>query len=260
MTNETPNTTDDQQRHVNKVAEILFQMMTGAAPMAMPVAMPSAAADDTAPSHEQANTNFQNTEPEPHPEGSDDELLGFLRGASSWSSFARDIAQQMTLGKPLTERQRRAAEKMMQKVKAKDASRKAAEGAMEGVSFTGLRDAFTRASTGSKLKRLILRAPNLRIKPAKSRRAAAEIGTLFVADDAGRLVGRINESGDLIAVGVGPNAEQRTALKSFADDPSAAARRYGKMMSSCAVCGRALSDEKSVELGIGPVCAKAWGL
>ena len=31
---------------------------------------------------------------------------------------------------------------------------------------------------------------------------------------------------------------------------------YGRLFGLCCVCGRALDDEKSIEAGIGPVCAK----
>lgn len=33
------------------------------------------------------------------------------------------------------------------------------------------------------------------------------------------------------------------------------AKQYGKMYGMCMLCGRTLTDEKSIEAGIGPVCA-----
>ena len=42
------------------------------------------------------------------------------------------------------------------------------------------------------------------------------------------------------------------------DDPFEALAKAGKALGSCALCGRALSDRTSVEIGIGPICrAKA---
>ena len=38
------------------------------------------------------------------------------------------------------------------------------------------------------------------------------------------------------------------------DDPLAAMQHYGKLTDHCAVCGRKLEDDLSVERGIGPVC------
>ncbi|MGV0985099.1 MAG: DUF6011 domain-containing protein [Limnohabitans sp.] len=41
-------------------------------------------------------------------------------------------------------------------------------------------------------------------------------------------------------------------------DPEAAARRYGTELGECSVCGTQLTEEKSRELGIGPVCRKRF--
>lgn len=34
------------------------------------------------------------------------------------------------------------------------------------------------------------------------------------------------------------------------------AKKYGKMYGTCCICGRTLTDEKSIAAGIGPVCAE----
>lgn len=36
------------------------------------------------------------------------------------------------------------------------------------------------------------------------------------------------------------------------------AKQYGKLYGMCVVCGRTLTDETSVELGIGPICAEKF--
>jgi len=37
------------------------------------------------------------------------------------------------------------------------------------------------------------------------------------------------------------------------------AARYGRLYGRCMVCGRTLTDEGSIERGIGPICAsKGW--
>jgi len=43
-------------------------------------------------------------------------------------------------------------------------------------------------------------------------------------------------------------------------DPAAAAKKYGAVMCRCSFCGLQLTDEGSVEVGYGPICAKKWGL
>ena len=42
-------------------------------------------------------------------------------------------------------------------------------------------------------------------------------------------------------------------------DPKAAAVAYGKKFGRCSVCNRELTDDASVEAGIGPVCAAKYG-
>lgn len=49
-------------------------------------------------------------------------------------------------------------------------------------------------------------------------------------------------------------------LIAIAVDPAAAAKAYGALTCSCSFCGLPLTDEGSVEVGYGPVCAKKWGL
>jgi hypothetical protein len=43
--------------------------------------------------------------------------------------------------------------------------------------------------------------------------------------------------------------------KIIADTPEAAAKRFGKEIGRCGMCGRTLTNPESIERGIGPVCA-----
>ena len=49
-------------------------------------------------------------------------------------------------------------------------------------------------------------------------------------------------------------------LETIEKDPIAAATLSGKLTSCCSFCSRELTDERSVVLGYGPVCAEHWGL
>lgn len=55
------------------------------------------------------------------------------------------------------------------------------------------------------------------------------------------------------------DADRKSYIASVCADPEAAAVAYGKLTGNCACCGKALTDPKSVALGIGPVCAKKYG-
>lgn len=49
-------------------------------------------------------------------------------------------------------------------------------------------------------------------------------------------------------------------LKDFAADPAGVAGKVGRWLGRCCFCHRALSDERSTEVGYGPVCASHYGL
>lgn len=49
-------------------------------------------------------------------------------------------------------------------------------------------------------------------------------------------------------------------LERFSANPEDVAAEYGKNSGCCCFCNRQLTDDVSVELGYGPVCAKRYGL
>lgn len=50
------------------------------------------------------------------------------------------------------------------------------------------------------------------------------------------------------------------ALKAMATDPAKAAAEYGHLTGVCCFCNIALTDQRSTQVGYGPVCAKHYGL
>lgn len=51
-------------------------------------------------------------------------------------------------------------------------------------------------------------------------------------------------------------SQRDKALEAIVADPKAAMLLYGRLIGECGHCGRTLTNERSRELGIGPVCAK----
>lgn len=76
----------------------------------------------------------------------------------------------------------------------------------------------------------------------------------------------VKSDGFIIAVvGVDGSVERGTQrvvdhLNAINVSPLDAAKRYAAISCNCAFCGLPLTDEGSVEVGYGPVCAKHWGL
>jgi len=54
--------------------------------------------------------------------------------------------------------------------------------------------------------------------------------------------------------------EQQERILAAAADPAAAAKAYGQRFKRCSCCGLTLTNPKSRELGIGPICREKWGL
>ena len=75
--------------------------------------------------------------------------------------------------------------------------------------------------------------------------------------------GRITPQGGWVSSRKIDAAELRAveaALAEFNADPAAAAASYGHAVGSCCFCGRELTDERSVSVGYGPICADRFGL
>ncbi len=51
-----------------------------------------------------------------------------------------------------------------------------------------------------------------------------------------------------------------TLLQEFSDDPVSVAAAYGKITGNCCFCRRKLTDQRSTDVGYGPVCAERFGL
>lgn len=76
----------------------------------------------------------------------------------------------------------------------------------------------------------------------------------------GRWFGRITREGEFA-----PSREEAPpalvpALTRFACDPVVEAKRHAKLTGLCCFCNRQLTDERSTDVGYGPICAGHYGL
>jgi len=76
---------------------------------------------------------------------------------------------------------------------------------------------------------------------------------------AGEWVGRIAADGT-VGGRLATETDLLATLTTIAANPAAAAKAYGALTCRCSFCDKALTDEGSVEVGYGPICAKQWGL
>ena len=73
-----------------------------------------------------------------------------------------------------------------------------------------------------------------------------------------KFFGRIDVTGEFFAT---RNATQEVCLlvKEFSEDPAGTAGKYGRLTGGCSFCNHGLKDDRSTQVGYGPVCAKRFG-
>jgi hypothetical protein len=82
-------------------------------------------------------------------------------------------------------------------------------------------------------------------------------GMLFVKDADGKKLGHVKD-GKFKRRFECTDGEQAAVLQACSD-PEQAAIAFGKAWSRCAVCNRELTNDGSIERGIGPICAERFG-
>jgi hypothetical protein len=200
-------------------------------------------------------------------------LLDELRGMSSWNSFAADLLRSHSDGRVWSERQIEAAEKMIAKVHLKREERAKAATTKVG-DVSRIRQMFDSALAAGKKRRALLAARierdendnpvlddtgkarvlnDIKLTPAREPRTE-----IWVKVD-GEFAGGINEDGGFKK---NWNAPEWLAaeLERLAANPEKETRLYGQVTGNCCCCGRELTNEASIEAGIGPVCAQKWGV
>ncbi len=82
-------------------------------------------------------------------------------------------------------------------------------------------------------------------------------GAIYVKHSDGTYLGKVAGSRLFTVAAVGAEVERE--IVAVAADPLNAAIAYGKKYGKCSVCARTLTDEDSINRGIGPVCAANYG-
>lgn len=121
-------------------------------------------------------------------------------------------------------------------------------------------------TVGSKLKNpaitLHMPAHHADIKISRAPACGSNPGFLYVRWD-GTYAGKISPTG-LLTMNQYVNGPERQALiqllELFAADPANVAAAHGKLTGKCCFCNTGLTDQKSLDVGYGPTCAKNYGL
>lgn len=153
----------------------------------------------------------------------------------------------------LTENQLAAVKRCMEaRQKAQAAAQERVANAVD-VSLVAVEAAFQSAFQAG-IKHPKLNLDTFQFKPAKAHSANA--GAIYVTES-GEYLGKVM-GGKFIRTRACTD-DQQARIQAVAADPHAAAVAYGKRFGSCSVCGRELSNEDSIDRGIGPICAEKFG-
>lgn len=181
-------------------------------------------------------------------------LIDDLRKLTDWNGFAASLVQQFNERGGLSDKQVDSARRTLAKVASKRAAKTVEAEARGGsVDLTGIRAMFELAA--SQLKKPVYRAEGLILSLAPAH--GKNPGAIYVKADQeyqGKVIGTSFQASYSAAPSI------LASLLKIAADPLEAAVAYGRETGTCACCGRQLTDPKSVERGIGPVCARTWGL
>lgn len=171
--------------------------------------------------------------------------------------FARAMLDAYARFGELTENQLAAVRKCMARdvERAKERAERKPDAQVAGAGFSRMLAAFAAAgSSGLKWPKFIVGRYTFKPAGATSKNA----GCLYVTRET-IYVGRVTNEGHYFAT---PAAEpgDRVVIGEICSDPLTAAVMHGKETGNCSCCGRHLENAESVERGIGPICARKWGL
>ena len=179
---------------------------------------------------------------------SDAKVLETLRGMRS--NFAQDLARKWN---KLSASQYAWAHKL-----AVDANTVAVVDNTKPSQFEALFNAFEAAKTKG-AKRLTLRFEGINVKPNRDNtvlwvtsQSETEMGDYVLKP---KYLGKVTPQGCDSRL----SDTVKEIIMGAANDPLTAAIRYGKVSGECSCCGRELTDPRSIERGIGPICATKFG-
>ena len=180
-------------------------------------------------------------------------MIAYMGNIASWNDFARDILGNIHRGFYVSDRVLSALATMIAKI---EATRAAKAANTKEVDLNRIREMFD-AAVSNGAKKPVYRAEGLKISlaPANGRNAGA-LYVVVIEDDAyqGKIEGTAYKAVREAAAGT------YDALLRIAADPMKAAVDFGRATGRCSCCGKELTNELSIELGIGPICRSKWEL
>jgi hypothetical protein len=185
---------------------------------------------------------------------------GLPKLGNSDSQFAASLLQNFTRYGNLSDKQMNWVTTLTQRALAP----KPVPVALVTVNFQPIQDLFDKAA--QKLKRIKVKLQTADGQPVVISRAgpmSKYTGQILITDGGpfgdNKFFGRIDTTGEFFATRSATPAVAEL-IKQFSEDPAASAAQYGKLTGGCSFCKHGLTDNRSLAVGYGPVCAKNFGL
>lgn len=189
------------------------------------------------------------------------------KGQSTWN-FPIELGEKLAQYGTLTDGQLAAVQRCMAKdaerAEQRQTERAARDAAAPSVDVTKLEEAFATARSKAKdmgargINRLHLRLQSgdhsIVFSPGSP---GSEWEGMIFAKAEGKKLGWIKAGKFTARYECTP--EEQSAVVDCCNDPLKAALAYGQRWSCCAVCGRTLTNDGSIEAGVGPICAARFG-
>lgn len=185
------------------------------------------------------------------------EIAAWLEAKKDSFDFARSINAALLQWGSLTDGQLAAVRKCMARdeERAKAAAERKPDAEVGGAGFERMVAAF-KAASASGLKWPKFKVGAYCFSPAGA--SSKNPGCLYVKRGS-LYIGKITAAGAFFA-SRDATEEDKAEVARIGADPLAAAVMHGKQTGCCSCCGRELTNEESVRLGIGPICREKWGL
>ena len=173
-------------------------------------------------------------------------LIDALREITSWNSFAASLVNQYGSRGTLTEKQTGAAVAMLMKIKQNG------KRSLASVDYRKVKEVLDNAFADG------INTPKLRFDGIVLSRAGdngANKGAVYIKVD-GEYAGKLH-GGYFVPIKSTPEGTFER-LKVILNDPLEQAVAYGRKFGSCCVCGRTLTNQTSIDAGIGPICGSRF--
>ena len=185
--------------------------------------------------------------------GENPSIDAWFKKKVSTFEFAKSLFDSLLKYGSLTEKQLASVQKMVAK-DAEWAATKVESSKVADLNMSGLVTIFDNASEHLKRPRLNIGDLLFTKAPASGKNA----GYLYAKLN-DEYVGKISPEGAFLKAW-GCTEETVDKIRAISANPLEAAQEHGHATGHCSACNRLLTNELSVELGIGPVCRGRWGI